>query len=337
MRVLLTGGAGFIGSNLVRYLRRERPRWRILNLDLLTYAGNPENLKDVPCGEGYGFVHGDIQDAPLLGQLLSEHHIEAVLALAAESHVDRSIHDSRSFIRTNVLGTHTLLEAVRAHPQVRFVQVSTDEVYGPAPDGVSFEETSILSPTSPYAASKAAADHLVLAFHKTYGLDTLITRCTNNYGPYQFPEKLIPVLTMNALEGRHLPLYGDGLQRRDWIHVEDHCAGILAALEHGRSGAIYNLGSDAERTNLSLAREILSILGASDKLIRFVADRPAHDRRYAVDTARAHRELFWHPRRDFELGLTETIRWYAQNRGWWERITSGAYRQYQTPTPVEAA
>ncbi len=325
MKVLLTGGAGFIGSNLVRHLLRERPKWEVTVLDLLTYAGNLANLEEVAGHPGYRFVRGDICAGSLVRELMEGQ--DAVLNLAAESHVDRSIQEAAPFIRTNVTGTHVLLDAAREAGVSRFLQVSTDEVYGELPwvdpeasppDAPRFTEETPLNPRSPYSASKAAADLLVLSYFTTHGADVVIARGSNNYGPRQHPEKLIPLMVTHALEGDPLPVYGDGLNVRDWIHVEDFCRGILAALEEGVAGHIYNFGGAAERTNLRVVTRILDALGLSEDLITFVGDRPGHDRRYAMDFSRASRELGWKPSRRFEEGLAETVRWYTENRGWWQ-------------------
>ncbi len=328
MNVLVTGGAGFIGSNLVRWLRAERPQWRVVNLDKLTYAGNLENLAGVEDGARYRFVRGDICEGEPLADLLRAEKIEAVLHLAAESHVDRSILGAAVFVQTNVTGTQVLLDASRDAGVKRFVQVSTDEVYGSlGPEGFFTEETP-LAPSSPYSASKAAADLLALAYAHTYGMDVVVTRCSNNYGPYQFPEKLIPLMIANALGDRPLPVYGDGKNVRDWIHVEDHCAGLVAALERGKAGEVYNLGASNERCNIDVVEAVLRTLEKPRSLVRFVQDRPGHDRRYAIDPSKARRDLGWAPRHAFEEGLARTIAWYQENRGWWERIVSGEYRAY---------
>jgi dTDP-glucose 4,6-dehydratase len=329
MRILVTGGMGFIGSNFVRLLVRERSGWEVVNLDLLTYAGNPDNLADLVEEPGiadrYTFVRGDIADEELVTRLF-QRRFDAVVNFAAESHVDRSIRSAGPFVRTNVVGTQVLLDAARAGEVDRFVQVSTDEVYGDLePDSPPFTEQTPITPSSPYSASKAAADHLVHSYFRTHAMDVVITRCSNNYGPFQFPEKLIPLMIVNALEGRKLPVYGRGDNVRDWIHVEDHCRGVLAALEGGEAGAAYNFGGASERRNLEVVREIIRLVGASEEQIHFVTDRPGHDRRYAIDFARAERELGWRPTRTFERGLEETVRWYLENRIWWQRVQDGAY------------
>jgi dTDP-glucose 4,6-dehydratase len=327
VRVLVTGGAGFIGSNLVRLLLDERPGWRVVVLDKLTYAGNLESLADVAARPGYRFVRGDVSDAPLVRALLAEERIEAVLHLAAESHVDRSIAAPAVFIETNVGGTQVLLDAARESRVARFVHVSTDEVYGSLGAAGRFTEASPLAPSSPYSASKAGGDLLALAYARTFGLDVVVTRCSNNYGPYQFPEKLVPLVIVNALRDLPLPVYGDGGNVRDWIHVEDHARGLLAALERGRAGEVYLLGASSERRNLAVVEAILDALGKPRALIRFVEDRLGHDRRYALDASKARRELDWAPGHAFEAGLAATVRWYVEHRSWWERVLSGAYRR----------
>jgi dTDP-glucose 4,6-dehydratase len=326
--VLVTGGAGFIGSNLVRLLRRERPQLTVVNLDKLTYAGNLESLADLTSDPGHVFVKGDIGNRELVAHLLRVHKIDAVLNLAAESHVDRSILGPAIFVETNVAGTQALLECARQHGVKRFVQVSTDEVYGSLGPQGKFVETSPLQPSSVYSASKCAADLLALSYQHTFKQDVVVTRCSNNYGPYQFPEKLIPLMIANALEGKQLPVYGDGLQIRDWIHVEDHARGILAALEKGRSGEVYNFGAENEQTNLATVRSLLGLLDKPESLIQYVQDRPGHDRRYAIDASKARRELGWAPRAVFDEGLKATVDWYVGNRPWWERVRSGEYRSY---------
>jgi dTDP-glucose 4,6-dehydratase len=326
VRILVTGGAGFIGSNFVRYVLRERPDAEVVNLDALTYAGNLENLEDLREDGRHRFVRGDVADrgwAPEVGE-----GFDAVVHFAAESHVDRSILDASDFITTNVTGTQNLLDWARGGGAGRFVQIGTDEVYGSlGPEGL-FREDTPLAPNSPYSASKAAADLLCRAAHRTHGQDVVVTRCSNNYGPFQFPEKLIPLMIANAVEGQELPVYGDGGNIRDWIHVEDHCAAVLAVLERGEPGEIYNIGASNERTNLTLVETLLEILGRPRDLIRFVEDRPGHDRRYAIDAGKIREELGWSPRIGFEEGLKATVDWYLENRAWWERVRSGAYREY---------
>ncbi|MEI8106539.1 MAG: dTDP-glucose 4,6-dehydratase [Verrucomicrobiota bacterium] len=319
MRILVTGGCGFIGSNFIGYLLARNDLAKITNIDALTYAGNPANLAGVVAdyGERYEFLKADICDAEKVDQVLSKHDYFAVINFAAESHVDRSIDSPGDFIHTNVVGTSTLLNAARRHGVERFVQISTDEVYGSlGPEG-KFTESSPLEPSSPYSASKASADLLALAYHHTYGMRVVITRCSNNYGPYQFPEKLIPLMIIKAMGGNALPVYGDGLNVRDWIHVEDHCAAILAALMNGKSGQVYNIGSDGELRNIDVVKRILAHLGKPESLIEYVTDRLGHDRRYAIDSTKAHRELQWKPCHRHEEGIIETIDWYVLHPEWW--------------------
>jgi len=319
MRILVTGGCGFIGSNFIGYLLARNDLAKITNIDALTYAGNPANLAGVVAdyGERYEFLKADICDAEKVDQVLSKHDYFAVINFAAESHVDRSIDSPGDFIHTNVVGTSTLLNAARRHGVERFVQISTDEVYGSlGPEG-KFTESSPLEPSSPYSASKASADLLALAYHHTYAMRVVITRCSNNYGPYQFPEKLIPLMIIKAMGGNALPVYGDGLNVRDWIHVEDHCAAILAALMNGKSGQVYNIGSDGELRNIDVVKRILAYLGKPESLIEYVTDRLGHDRRYAIDSTKAHRELQWKPCHRHEEGIIETIDWYVLHPEWW--------------------
>jgi dTDP-glucose 4,6-dehydratase len=323
MKVVVTGAAGFIGSNLVRLMVHAGTH-QVVALDALTYAGHLSSLEGVL--ERIRFVRGDIRDGGAVRGALEG--AEAVLHLAAESHVDRSIRDGRAFLETNVVGTQVLLDAARQVGVRVFVQVSTDEVYGSLGETGVFTEDSPVAPRSPYAASKAAADLLALAHHETYGLPVVVTRCSNNYGPYQFPEKLIPLAIVRALYGLPVPVYGDGRNVRDWIHVEDHCRGILAALERGRPGRVYNLGASGERSNIDTVRAILQCLQASESLIQFVADRPGHDFRYAIDSRRAREELGWSPTWDAGEGLAETVRWYRDHRSWWEPLLGSEYQQY---------
>jgi dTDP-glucose 4,6-dehydratase len=331
--LLVTGGAGFIGCNFVRLALAET-RARVVILDKLTYAGSLENLADVLGDPRLTFVQGDIVDRVEVRRVFAEHKPDAVVNFAAESHVDRSIEDASAFIETNIVGAFVLLEAARRNvtDNFRFLHVSTDEVYGSLGPTGAFSETTPYAPNSPYAASKASADHLVRAYHETYGLPALITNCSNNYGPYQFPEKLIPLMILNALEGKNLPIYGDGGNVRDWIYVEDHCRGVLAALQKGRPGEKYNLGGRSERTNVQIVDALCEILEAERPAARsykelktFVADRPGHDRRYAIDDEKARTELGWEPRQSFESGLRATVRWYLQNRAWCEAVQSGKY------------
>ncbi|MCX6140075.1 MAG: dTDP-glucose 4,6-dehydratase [Candidatus Kapabacteria bacterium] len=326
--VLITGGAGFIGSNLVRSIAHAGQH-RVVVFDALTYAGNLENLAGCIDGSAVSFVHGNILDADLVHRTMELHRIDAVIHLAAESHVDRSIASAAPFVETNVAGTLIMLEAMRTFGVSRFVHVSTDEVYGSLePTDAPFTERSPINPTSPYAASKAASDLLVLSFVRTHGVDAVITRCSNNYGPYQFPEKFIPLMTLNALEKRPLPVYGDGKQIRDWIHVDDHCSGLLFALEKGRSGEVYNFGGAAERKNLAVVNEIVQLTGADPALITHGTDRKAHDRRYAIDATKAHNELGWTPMWSFEEGLKYTVEWYKAHPEWCGHVRSGEYRSY---------
>jgi dTDP-glucose 4,6-dehydratase len=330
MNILVTGGCGFIGSNFIRFVLETHQEDSILNVDKLTYAGNPENLSDLADSPRYRFVWADISDAPRMEALLKE-GIDAVVNFAAESHVDRSIQDPSAFIRTNINGTYVLLEGIRKlfpKKPIRFLHISTDEVYGSLGERGAFTEETPLAPNSPYSASKTAADVMVRAYHRTYGLPVLITRCSNNYGPYQFPEKLIPLMISNALEDKELPLYGDGLHIRDWIYVEDHCRALDLVLREGRDGEVYNIGGQSERTNLSVAHAILDLLGKPRSLIRFVTDRPGHDRRYAIDFSKIRRELGWEPLRTFEQGIARTVEWYVTHEPWWRKIKSGAYLEY---------
>jgi dTDP-glucose 4,6-dehydratase len=330
--VLITGGCGFIGSHFVKLILRDRPQCRVVNLDLLTYAGNPENLsaeKRTHDCSAYRFIQGDIADSKLVAQLIEEENIDAIVNFAAETHVDRSLLDSAPFLRTNVEGTRVLLSAAVAGKVKRFLQVSTDEVYGSlAPSDPAFTEESQLKPNSPYAASKAAGDLLVRAYHSSYGIPALVTRCGNNYGPYQFPEKFLPLFITNALDDQPLPVYGDGQQIRDWIHVEDHSRALLDVLEQGKPGEVYNVSAHSERTNQNMAESVLLILGKAQNLIRYVKDRPGHDRRYGVNASKLRREIGWQPTIDLETGLRTTIDWYCHERSWWERIKSGEYRKF---------
>jgi dTDP-glucose 4,6-dehydratase len=328
MNLLVTGGAGFIGSNFVRYMLDAHPAYRITNLDLLTYAGNLENLKDLEGNPGYSFVQGDLCDAELVHSILSERKVDAVINFAAESHVDRSIVGASEFVRTNIVGTNVLLESVKAHHVSKVVQISTDEVYGSLGAEGKFREDTPLHPNSPYAASKASADLLAMAYHHTFGLPVVVTRCSNNYGPYQFPEKLIPLMIANAMNDKPLPVYGDGGNVRDWIHVLDHCSAIDAVLHRGKVGEVYNVGGNSEQKNIDVVKIILRGLGKPESLITFVTDRLGHDRRYAIDARKIERELGWRPKHTFELGIAQTIAWYRENTAWWQRIISGEYKEY---------
>lgn len=330
--LLVTGGCGFIGSWLIRHLLATDPDVRIVNLDLLAYSGLPENLRDVEQHPRYRFIQGDIRDERLVNALMGDHEIDACVNVAAQTHVDRSISGPGAFVSTNVTGAQVLLEAARQAGVARFVQISTDEVYGSIEGTGRFTEHSPLEPSSPYSASKAAADLIALSYWKTYGLPVCITRCTNNYGPNQYPEKLIPLFILNASEDRPVPVYGDGLNVRDWIHVADHAAGVAAVLRNGRPGEIYNIGGDNERNNLEITRLILGLLGKPETLIRFVTDRPGHDRRYALDSEKIQAKLGWRPERAFEEGLRETVRWYLENPDW---VAAARRREhYQASAPV---
>lgn len=326
-KVLVTGGAGFIGSNFLHYVLAHRD-YDLCNLDALTYAGNLENLRSIEDDERYRFFKADIADAEAVDETLRQAKPDCIVHLAAESHVDRSVQDARPFVTTNLLGTQVLIDAAMRHGVERFVHVSTDEVYGSlGPEG-RFSEDSPIQPNSPYSASKAGSDFLVRAAHHTHGFDTRITRCSNNYGPYQFPEKLIPLMVANAMDGEPLPVYGDGQNVRDWIHVEDHCRGILTVLEDGVAGEVYNLGGNAERSNIDVVRRLLELVGKGEELIRFVKDRPGHDQRYAIDGAKVERELGFTPNWTFEDGLAATVQWYRDNAEWTARVRSGAYQGY---------
>jgi len=326
-RVLVTGAAGFIGANFVRRVLATQPDWHIVAYDALTYAGNLENLAGLADTGRFDFVHGDICDAAAV-QAACATPLWAIVNFAAESHVDRSIHGGAEFVRPNVLGTQVLLDAARQRGVERYLQVSTDEVYGSLGPTGKFSETSPLAPNSPYSASKAGADLLVRAYHETHGVPALITRCSNNYGPYQFPEKVIPLFITNLLENQPVPLYGDGLNVRDWIHVQDHCDALRLVLERGTPGEVYNVGGDNELTNLTLTHTILRELGKDESFIKPVKDRLAHDRRYAVDFTKLNQTLGWRPQVPFAAGILETVRWYRENETWWRAIKSGAYRQY---------
>src|SRR5512139_2817828 len=330
MKILVTGGCGFIGSNFIRHFLKSYPDYSLINIDKLTYAGNLENLSDLSRSPHYHFIRGDIVDAPRIEELISK-GVNAIVNFAAESHVDRSIEDPSAFMKTNVFGTFVLLEAVRkVFPKQRipFLHISTDEVYGSLGETGAFTEETPLAPNSPYAASKTSADLLVRAYHHTYGLPVLITRCSNNYGPYQFPEKLIPLMISNAMEGKRLPIYGDGMNVRDWIYVEDHCCAIDRVLHGGRPGEIYNIGGRSEKPNLSVAKTILDHLGKPHSMIQFVADRLGHDRRYAIDFSKIERELGWTPSVSFEEGIRLTVEWYLIHREWWKKIKTGEYLDY---------
>ncbi|NRF96232.1 dTDP-glucose 4,6-dehydratase [Paenibacillus frigoriresistens] len=327
MKLIITGGAGFIGSNFVHYMLDRYPSYEIINLDALTYAGNLENLMSIQESSQHTFVKGDITNAELVNSLFDQ-GIDTVVHFAAESHVDRSILEPDVFVKTNVLGTQVLLEAARNYAVKKFVHVSTDEVYGTLGETGLFTEETPLSPNSPYSASKAGSDLLVRAYHETFGLPVNITRCSNNYGPYQFPEKLIPLMIANALSDKALPVYGDGLNIRDWLYVEDHCSAIDLVLHKGINGEVYNIGGNNERTNIQIIQTILRELGKPESLMQFVKDRPGHDRRYGIDATKITEELGWKPKHNFETGIHETIRWYLDNQDWWKRIQTGEYQKY---------
>jgi dTDP-glucose 4,6-dehydratase len=320
MRILITGGAGFIGSNFIHYILNEEKDYEVINLDMLTYAGNLENLEDIADNSKYTFIKGDINNQNLVNSIVK--NVDYVINFAAESHVDRSIDNPNIFIKTNVQGTQTLLEAAKDHNIEKFLQISSDEVYGTLGETGYFSETTPLLPNSPYSASKASADLLVRAYNKTFDLPTLITRCSNNYGPYQHPEKFIPVIIINALKNYPIPVYGDGSNIREWIHVKDHCNGILTVLENGKIGEIYNIGSNIEYRNIDLVKLILEIMGKSESLIEFVEDRPGHDIRYALDISKIKKQLKWKSHIDFKTGIEKTVNWYMNNQNWVRKIKS---------------
>lgn len=328
MTILVTGGAGFIGSNFLHYMLRTNSDVRLVNLDKLTYAGNLENLEEIESNPRYIFEHADICDRPFVERVIRAHDVSVIVNFAAESHVDRSILGASEFVQTNIVGTNILLELAKEFKLEKFIQVSTDEVYGSLGADGKFTEQTPLHPNSPYAASKAAADLLVFAYHHTFGLPVVITRCSNNYGPFQFPEKLIPLIIVNALSGKALPVYGDGQNVRDWIHVADHCSAIAAVLRSGRIGEVYNIGGNNEMVNIDVVKLIVRHLKKSESLITFVKDRPGHDRRYAMDASKLQQELRWKPSYSLERGLAETINWYVAHESWWKHIISGEYQQY---------
>ena len=318
MGILVTGGSGFIGSNFVRYMLNEHPDDVIINLDKLTYAGNPDNPKDVEDNPNYSFVRGDICDPDTVDKLMQEQQIDQVIHFAAETHVDRSITDGSAFVRTNLLGTYTLLDSALRHGINRFIHISTDEVYGSTNEG-SFKETDVLNPSSPYSSSKAGSDLLARSYYVTYDLPVIITRCTNNFGPYQYPEKLIPLFITNLLDDKKVPVYGTGQNVRDWIYVLDHCRAIDFILQHGEVGEIYNIGGGAERTNLEITERILGILGKDGSMIEYVKDRPGHDFRYSLDCSRL-KDIGWVPKYNFEDALEKTVGWYIENEWWWRKL-----------------
>jgi dTDP-glucose 4,6-dehydratase len=340
--LLVTGGAGFIGSNFVKYMLDKHPDMKVINVDALTYAGNLENLKDVAGNSNYTFIRADIRDRDKMNEIFTTYDIDAVVNMAAESHVDRSIVDPDAFLTTNIIGTQVLLDTAKKHwkvnpedkyckdykPGVRFLQVSTDEVYGALGEKGKFVETMPLQPNNPYSASKASADLIVRSYHKTFGMPVNITRCSNNYGPYQFPEKLIPLMINNCLNNKELPVYGDGMQIRDWLHVADHCSAIDTVLHKGLDGEIYNIGGNNEKANIEIVKLIIQTLGKSEKLIKYVKDRPGHDRRYAIDNTKITTQLGWKPAYTSEQGIKETIEWYLENTEWIENVVSGDYVKY---------
>lgn len=334
MKLLITGGAGFIGSNFIHYLLKKYPDCKIINLDILSYAGNLENLKDIESNPNYQFVKGDICDAKLVDELIKG--VDAIIHFAAETHVDRSIMDAGVFLKTNILGTHTLLEAARLNGNIRFHHISTDEVFGELGlNDPPFNEQTPYNPRNPYSASKSAADHLVRSYINTYNLPATISNCSNNYGPYQFPEKFISLTITNLLEGKIIPLYGDGLHRRDWIYVGDHSRGVDLILYKGKIGESYCLGGGNEYPNIEIAKKILEILGKGKEMIEYVPDRCGHDRRYAMDISKMSREFNWRPEKDLEIGLRETVEWYKNNSEWWQRVKSGEYQNYYRKQYVE--
>jgi dTDP-glucose 4,6-dehydratase len=328
MRLLITGGAGFIGANFIQYILQRYPHYDVINFDKLTYAGNLENLAEFEDYENYSFVKGDICNAELVEHIIKD--VDIVVHFAAESHNDRAVDDPESFIRTNILGTYTLLEAARKNGLKRFHHISTDEVFGDLllEDPNRFDEDSNYKPSSPYSAAKASSDHIVRAYHRTFGLPITISNCSNNYGPYQFPEKIIPLFITNLIDGKKVPMYGDGKNVRDWIHVYDHCVGIDTIIHKGKIGETYCLGGDAEKSNLALTSSILKNMGLDKNMIEYVKDRPGHDRRYAINSNKAKAELGWRPRISFDEGIRKTVQWYSANQSWWRHIQSGEYKKY---------
>ncbi|MDI6802575.1 MAG: dTDP-glucose 4,6-dehydratase [Bacteroidota bacterium] len=326
--LLVTGGAGFIGSNFLHYILEKHPDYKIVNFDKLTYAGNLENLKSIESNPNYNFERGDICDKEIVTNVIEKYQIDTVINFAAESHVDRSIVGAAVFVETNVLGTQVLLESAKEKGIEKFLQVSTDEVYGSLGSSGKFTEDTPLHPNSPYAASKTSADLFALAYQHTFGLPVVITRCSNNYGPYQFPEKLIPLMIANALNNKPLPVYGQGTNVRDWLHVIDHCEAIDVVLHKGKVGEVYNIGGNNEWKNIDIVKLLLAKLNKPESLITYVKDRPGHDLRYAIDATKIKNELGWQPRYTFEEGITETVEWYLNNKDWWQRIISGKYQEY---------
>ncbi|QYR20617.1 dTDP-glucose 4,6-dehydratase [Paenibacillus sp. sptzw28] len=328
MNILVTGGAGFIGSNFIQYMLNKYPNYQIVNFDKLTYAGNLENLTSVERNGNYHFIKGDICNKQLVDDTVKQFNVDIIVNFAAESHVDRSITEPDIFIKTNVLGTQVLLDAAKDNQLKKYVQISTDEVYGSLGETGYFTEDTPLAPNSPYSASKAGGDLLARAYFETFGMNVNITRCSNNYGPFHFPEKLIPLMVTNALEGKQLPVYGDGLNVRDWLHVMDHASAIDLVIHDGKPGEVYNIGGHNERRNIDIVKLILGLLGKSEDLIRYVEDRKGHDRRYAIDPTKLTNELGWQPKYTFETGIKETVQWYLDNEDWWTRIKNGAYTNY---------
>ena len=329
--ILVTGGAGFIGSNFIYYMLKKHPDYRIVCIDSLTYAGNLSTLKEAMENENFRFVKADITDRQAVDALFSEENFTAVVNFAAESHVDRSIESPEVFLRTNILGTQVLMDMAIKYGNIRYHQVSTDEVYGDLPldrPDLFFTEETPIHTSSPYSASKASADLLVMAYYRTYGLPVTISRCSNNYGPFHFPEKLIPLMIINALHGKSLPVYGDGLNVRDWLYVEDHCKAIDMIIHSGRIGEVYNIGGHNERANIDVVKTIIKMLGKDESLIKYVKDRPGHDMRYAIDPTKIKNELGWYPETTFEEGIKKTVEWYLQNEDWWQEIVSGEYMNY---------
>ena len=329
--ILVTGGAGFIGSNFIYYMLKKHPDYRIVCIDALTYAGNLSTLEEAEKSENFRFVKADITDRKAVEALFEEENFTAVVNFAAESHVDRSIEEPEVFLKTNILGTQVLMDSARKYGNIRYHQVSTDEVYGDLPldrPDLFFTEETPIHTSSPYSSSKAGADLLVQAYYRTYGLPITISRCSNNYGPYHFPEKLIPLMIINALKGKNLPVYGDGLNVRDWLYVEDHCKAIDMILENGRIGEVYNIGGHNERANIDVVKTVLKILGKDESLITYVKDRPGHDMRYAIDPTKIKNELGWYPETTFDEGIKKTVEWYLKNEDWWQNIVSGEYMNY---------
>lgn len=325
--ILVTGGAGFIGSNFIKYMLNKYENYRIINLDALTYAGNLENLKEIEKNPKYTFIKGSITDRILVDSIVTD-GVTHIINFAAESHVDRSIENPGIFIETNIMGTQILLDAAKKYKAEKYMQVSTDEVYGSLGETGLFTEETPLAPNSPYSASKTGADLLVRAYNETFGLPVNITRCSNNYGPYQFPEKLIPLMIANAYENKELPVYGDGKNVRDWLHVEDHSSAIDLVLHNGKPGEVYNIGGNNEKQNIEIVKLVLNYLGKPESLIKYVKDRPGHDRRYAIDSTKIQNELGWKPKYNFEKGMEDTVKWYLNNKDWWDKVRSGEYKEY---------